>query len=93
MVGWNGLMRSYEPGITYTDRRCFPDQIRERNRNLRLAGEHAEYLMRQRNQLTDPSITTMGTGRVRGTADRGSYRPAAGLFEPEYSLTGAADEE
>jgi hypothetical protein len=92
-VVWNGLRRDYEPGITYADYRCFIDQIRERNRNLRLAEEHAEYLFKLRQTLTDNGIATMGTARVRGSADRGSYRRAAGLFEPEYAVTGGDDGE
>jgi hypothetical protein len=91
-VIWQGLRRDYEPGITYTDYRCFVDLIREKNRNLRLAVEHTEYMFKQRNTLTDRGMATLGSARVRGSADRGSFRPAAGLFEPEYGA-GGGDEE
>lgn len=90
VIIWNGLRRDYEPGIIYTDYRCFPDLMRERNRLVRIAGEHAEYLFRQRNTLSDTSVAGHGTARVRGSADAGSYIPAAGTFEPSVA---AAEEE
>jgi hypothetical protein len=92
-VIWNGIRRDYEPGVPYRDYKCFLDTIREKNRNLRLAGEHAEYMFKMRSSLTDRSIATLGTARIRGTADRGSYRPAAGLFTPEYAVSGLETEE
>lgn len=93
VVVWNGMRRDYEPGVTYRDYKCFVDTMRERTRNIRLAHEHAEYMFRMRQGLSDSSIASIGTARVRGTADRGSYRPAAGLFVPEYSTSGADDTE
>lgn len=92
-VIWNGLRRDYQPGETYRDYKCFLDVITERNRNLRLANEHAEYLFKKRTHLTDPSVTTLGTARVRGTAEFGSYGRAAGLFSPEYKGAGEPDTE
>jgi len=79
--------------VPYRDYKCFLDTIREKGRNLRLAAEHAEYMFKMRSTMTDNSIATLGTARVRGTADRGSYRPAAGLFTPEFSTVGAEEEE
>lgn len=93
-VIWNGIRRDYIPGVPYNDYKCFVDTMRERTRNMRLAAEHVEYMFKLRNMLTDGSIAGIGTARIRGSADRGSYRPAAGLFEPEYSTAGGtpADE-
>lgn len=83
-VYWQGLRRTYQPGVTYRDWRCFPDLVREGRKNMRLGNEHVQYLMKQANSLSDPSIAGIGTARVRGTADVGTYGPAAGLFTPDY---------
>lgn len=92
-VIWQGLRRDYQPDVEYTDYRCFYDLIREGRKNMRLGAEHAEYLMKKRNTLSDPTIATVGTGVVRGTADQGTYVPAGGLFTPDFAAAIAEGEE
>ena len=90
-VIWNGLRRDYSPDVEYTDYRMFYDLVRESRRATQDGEQHAEYLMRKRNTLRDPSIAGVGTAKVRGSADVGTYIPGGGTFEP--SFTTALEEE
>jgi hypothetical protein len=80
VVIWNGVHAVFTEGVPWSGPKLFVDQLNESRRATRLAREHAEYLMRMRNTISDPSLHDSGTARVRGVG-KGSYLPGAGVFD------------
>lgn len=77
-VFWNGIMRQLIADEEITVEKCFKDIYDEHRRQLRRAGEHAAYLFKQRDTLSDPSMVTAEGARVRGLAEQGWFKPGGG---------------
>ena len=77
-VFWNGLRRQLIADEEVTIERCFYDVYQEHRRLTKVAKEHAEYLYRKRDSLSEPGVVGESSARARGMAEVGWYSPGGG---------------
>lgn len=77
-VFWNGLMRQFIADEEITVEKCFKDVYDEHRRAMRIAGEHASYLFKKRDNVSDWSLITAEGARARGLAETGWFVPGGG---------------
>lgn len=78
LVTWNGLKRQLLADEETTVEKCFKDVYDEHRRGTKIAAEHAAYLFRKRDTISDMSIISAEGARVRGLAERGHYLAGGG---------------
>lgn len=92
-ITWNGLTR-----VIIADRpnwleKCFADVYYESRHNERAGKEHADYMFRNANSVSDPSILNEGSMRVRAMVEKlpGApelYRPGGGWQDTPRAVEG-----
>lgn len=87
-VWWNGLPMTFFARRRHRVPEVFYGVLMDTLQQQELNQEHAEYLMRQRDDVSDPSIISMQSRRVRASADKGHYLPGGGNIS---DLNQAAD--
>lgn len=80
-VVWNGLSRHFRARQPITCPGCFIYVYEQHLTAEDLAEQHASWLFRKQNGLSDPSMMTENGLRARGTGDQGHYVPGGGLVD------------
>lgn len=83
VIIWNGLRIRVEDGVTVRTPRVFKDIHDEARAAQRAAKEHAEWLARKRNTLSDPTLLgkpdDLQGVRARGFIQQGVFEPGGGV--------------
>ena len=78
-VTWNGITYYFQEDVTVYCPKCFVDIEEESRRNNRLAREHINFMFRKADDVSDRTILSDGTGRIRGMHTGGSSSVGKGL--------------
>lgn len=79
-ITWNGLTVYVNTDIETTIPAVHYGIYQEHRRLMRAGREHAEYLAGQRTTVSDPSIISTDSVRIRGSASAGHFIPGGGLI-------------
>jgi hypothetical protein len=85
-VTWNGLTVYLNADVETTIPIYHYETYMEHRRLTRTGREHAEYLAHQRAHVSDPSMITAESARIRGAATAGHYVPGGGLISEGVTL-------
>lgn len=78
LVFWNGLRRQFIADEEMVVEKCFVDIYNEHRRNTKLGSDHAAYLFKKRDTMSDWSMLTREGAKVRGMGDTGWYVAGGG---------------
>lgn len=92
-IFWNGLMRQFIADEEITVEACFKYIYDQHRLATKQAREHAAYLFKQRDTLSDTSMVTAEGARARGTGETGWYKPGAGSILPAAFRASEAETE
>ncbi len=78
-ITYNGITLYVQEDVEITTPKCFKDIHDESRLRMRHAKEHIDYIMRKRDSVSDPTMLTDGSMRVRGRFSGGDARVSKGL--------------